>query len=566
MSNRPTGNPEQPRRPLTKRQVAYQTREANLQRRLVLGIGGVLLLALLVIGAGVYYDQIVVPGRDVISVNGQTLTRGQYDRIARDGTIQQIAQSAGFSKLFGSNMNFGEGQGTFSQQVIQLNQQLAQIGTARGRRQPVVDQTVNDWVNTQLVAQGAKNQFQIDPSQGEVDQLIVERLGTVLSEPDAVTDTAEITPTAALSETVTSGTAAEAATPGAEAGAAGTAVVSPTTGPTGTPAPTATPSPSPLPEEATSKVDQIVNIIYDEYTAILRDLPRDAISEVKTPHASPEEFATALRSQYRNMLVEQRVKERLVTTANAEETTEPEQISARHILLKVPEPTATPTPDTTAGETATAGTTATADETATAGETAAAATPSPTLTPDELENLFAERKTEIDAIYERVTADPESFAEVAREESEDEGSAQNGGDLGTFGRGQMVAAFEDTVFALKENEISAPVRTEFGWHVIQRLPEDPETKLERQRQAAFETWQEDLRKNATIVPAPTATPTEIPVPTEAATETAPDEGATTAAPEATPGPDEEGTTGAPVETASPATPAATAPAATTTTP
>ncbi|CAA9230446.1 MAG: hypothetical protein AVDCRST_MAG26-940, partial [uncultured Chloroflexia bacterium] len=61
-------------------------------------------------------------------------------------------------------MNFGEGQGTFSQQVIQLNQQLAQIGTARGRRQPVVDQTVNDWVNTQLVAQGAKNQFQIDPS------------------------------------------------------------------------------------------------------------------------------------------------------------------------------------------------------------------------------------------------------------------------------------------------------------------------------------------------------------------------------------------------------------------
>ena len=557
MSNRPTGNPEQPRRPLTKRQVAYQTREANLQRRLVLGIGGVLLLALLVIGAGVYYDQIVVPGRDVISVNGQTLTRGQYDRIARDGTIQQIAQSAGFSKLFGSNMNFGEGQGTFSQQVIQLNQQLAQIGTARGRRQPVVDQTVNDWVNTQLVAQGAKNQFQIDPSQGEVDQLIVERLGTVLSEPDAVTDTAEITPTAALSETVTSGTAAEAATPGAEAGAAGTAVVSPTTGPTGTPAPTATPSPSPLPEEATSKVDQIVNIIYDEYTAILRDLPRDAISEVKTPHATPAELASALRSQYRNQLVEQRVKERLVETANAEDTSEPEQISARHILLKVPEPTATPTPDTTAGETATAGTTATADETATAGETAAAATPSPTLTPDELENLFAERKTEIDAIYERVTADPESFAEVAREESEDEGSAQNGGDLGTFGRGQMVAAFEDTVFALNENEISAPVRTEFGWHVIQRLPEDPETKLERQRQAAFETWQEDLRKNATIVPAPTATPTEIPVPTAAATESAPEEGATTGSPEETAGP---------VETAGPETSAAPVPAATTTTP
>ena len=534
MSNRPRGNPQQTPRPATKRQVAYQQREANLQRRLVLGIGGVLLLALLVIGAGVIYDQIVVPGRDVISVNGQALTRGQYERITREGTTQQIAQSAAFSKLFGSSMNFGEGQASFAQQVLQLNQQLAQVGTIRGRNQPIVEQTVSEWVDTRLVDEAAKAQFQIDPNQGEIDQMIVSQLGTLLATPETVTNTAELTPTAAISGTATTGTiTAETGTATGESATTATEVASPTSGPAGTPAPTATPSPSPVPEEATSKVGQIVDIIYTEYVAILNDLPRDASSDLRTPHASKEELASALRSQYRTMLVEQRVKEQLVATVNEGDTAEPTEINARHILLKVPRPTSTPTPSPEAGAdgTATVATTATAETVATAGAAETAApTPSPTLGPEQLEALFEERQAEALAIYQQVIANPESFADVASEKSEDESTAPNGGDLGSFGRGQMVGPFEDAAFALKENEISQPVRSEFGWHIIQRLPEDPEAKLERQRQSAFDTWKADLRKNATIVPAPTPTPTSPPVPTEAATETAPDEEATGAAP------------------------------------
>ena len=58
------------------------------------------------------------------------------------------------------------------------------------------------------------------------------------------------------------------------------------------------------------------------------------------------------------------------------------------------------------------------------------------------------------------------FAEMAKSLSEDPGSAKNGGDLGTFGRGRMVKAFEDVAFALKPGEVSEPVLTQFGWHLI----------------------------------------------------------------------------------------------------
>lgn len=63
------------------------------------------------------------------------------------------------------------------------------------------------------------------------------------------------------------------------------------------------------------------------------------------------------------------------------------------------------------------------------------------------------------------------FAEVAERFSDDPGSAQRGGDLGVFGRGRMVAAFEDAAFGLTTpGERSVPVQTSFGWHII-RLEE-----------------------------------------------------------------------------------------------
>ncbi len=77
-------------------------------------------------------------------------------------------------------------------------------------------------------------------------------------------------------------------------------------------------------------------------------------------------------------------------------------------------------------------------------------------------------------IAERVRKNPASFAEVAKKESQDPGSAVQGGDLGFFGRGAMVKPFEDAVFAAKKNDILGPVKSDFGYHVIRVTDIKPE--------------------------------------------------------------------------------------------
>ena len=80
------------------------------------------------------------------------------------------------------------------------------------------------------------------------------------------------------------------------------------------------------------------------------------------------------------------------------------------------------------------------------------------------EYLDSAKRAQIDSIALIVT--PENFAEVAKRESDDRGSSARGGDLGWFGKGMMVKAFEEAVFAMNEGEISKPVRTQYGWHIL----------------------------------------------------------------------------------------------------
>lgn len=73
-------------------------------------------------------------------------------------------------------------------------------------------------------------------------------------------------------------------------------------------------------------------------------------------------------------------------------------------------------------------------------------------------------KAKIEDIRKKITGGL-SFADAAKKFSEGP-SGPTGGDLGWFGRGRMVPAFEETAFTLKPGQVSAPVRTEFGWHII----------------------------------------------------------------------------------------------------
>jgi len=67
----------------------------------------------------------------------------------------------------------------------------------------------------------------------------------------------------------------------------------------------------------------------------------------------------------------------------------------------------------------------------------------------------------------------EDFAKVAKEVSDDPGSAPNGGDLGFFGRGVMTPSFEEAAFSLKPGELSEPVKSQFGYHVIEVMEIKP---------------------------------------------------------------------------------------------
>lgn len=85
---------------------------------------------------------------------------------------------------------------------------------------------------------------------------------------------------------------------------------------------------------------------------------------------------------------------------------------------------------------------------------------------DASESAVAEKKAAADSITARINAG-EAIATLATEFSDDPGSAANGGSLGEFGRGVMVSEFEDVAFGMTEGEVSEPVRSEFGFHIIQ---------------------------------------------------------------------------------------------------
>ena len=80
------------------------------------------------------------------------------------------------------------------------------------------------------------------------------------------------------------------------------------------------------------------------------------------------------------------------------------------------------------------------------------------------DSLDAIKHAEIEEIAKTLT--PENFAETAKAESEDRGSSMRGGELGWFGKGMMVKPFEDAAFSMSVGEISAPVRSQYGWHIL----------------------------------------------------------------------------------------------------
>ena len=103
-----------------------------------------------------------------------------------------------------------------------------------------------------------------------------------------------------------------------------------------------------------------------------------------------------------------------------------------------------------------------------------------------------EAKAKAEALLATIRKAPDTFAEVARKNSQDPGSASSGGDLDFFGKGAMVKPFEDVAFSMRKGAISDVIATDFGYHIIKL------TDIKVPKQRSFEemrpTLEADLKK------------------------------------------------------------------------
>ncbi len=122
-------------------------------------------------------------------------------------------------------------------------------------------------------------------------------------------------------------------------------------------------------------------------------------------------------------------------------------------------------------------------------------------------HILVATEEEAQAVVERLNAG-ENFATVAQEVSTDPGSGPNGGELGWFGTGMMVPQFEEGVAALEPGQVSAPIQSDFGWHIIRLNETRPQeapaldqvrAELEGQvQQEAIEAYVADLEAQAQV--------------------------------------------------------------------
>ena len=83
-------------------------------------------------------------------------------------------------------------------------------------------------------------------------------------------------------------------------------------------------------------------------------------------------------------------------------------------------------------------------------------------------HILVQKQSDAIAILDRIKKG-EKFGKLARELSIDTGSAKRDGNLGFFGRGKMVKEFETAAFNLQVGQISEPIKTQYGYHIIKRL-------------------------------------------------------------------------------------------------
>jgi len=151
------------------------------------------------------------------------------------------------------------------------------------------------------------------------------------------------------------------------------------------------------------------------------------------------------------------------------------------------------------------------------------------------QHILVDTKDLADSIYQQILAGAD-FAETAKQQSNDTGTAENGGDLGWFTHGQMVDEFDQVAFSLQPGQISEPFQTQYGWHIVKVLETDPnramtDQQLTQYRDSIVQDWVDaqkaSMRIKSKVEPTPTPAvssfvppPDAPPLPTAAPSEMA----------------------------------------------
>lgn len=479
---------EQPRKRVSRReQDAQNTRILYA----VLGIAGVLIaLALIGQAANQYY---FIPNKTLASVNGHDITRRDYWKYRSNVLVNQISQYQQYASFF---------QGEQQQQYLAMAQQAsAQLNDVWGSKS--TDQnTLSQMVDDQLYIDGLES-LGLSMSDQDVQNFIDDRFAN----PEAPLFTPTPTPTLIPERAAwATGTAeADAATQTAQAAASAVAgspeaVASPEGAGTVVPAPVeeGTVSASPIAPEAASPAagspiaGTPIAVETNSSPAAGTPLPVGSPAGMASPESTPtpsqdevRQTATANfdtyssqvfdlthmnRDDYIRLVAKPALARDLVNGYFQQQIGQSaEQVHARHILVGT----------------------------------------------EELANK----------LEEELKADPSKFEELAKENSIDTSTAPNGGDLGWFTQGVMVEPFEKVAFSLQPGQISDPVQTQFGWHIIEVIAHEDNRALtdEQITQAVtaesnrWLTTQQEAAKISGIKPTPTPSTQQFVPPADAPT-------------------------------------------------
>lgn len=431
---------EEPRE-LTRKQQRVRAKDRERDRKITLAVAGVFSAVLLIILIGILAEFVFKPNSAVASVGDSNITVRDFRKRV---LYEQNSLENQYIQLQQLEQQFG-GQGFFTSQINQIQATLSSpfsLGVS----------VLDDMIEEAIIADEAESRG-ITVTDEEVEAALREEVAAA----EGAVTVPQATETAAAAAELTATAESWTPTPTATIDATGAITATATAVPTPEPPPT---RPVLADETYQTGLDtlsenlQSFNMTLDDYQDLVR--------------------ARLLREKVSEVIGEERV-----------ETTE-EQVNARHILLReitpTPEPTAVPEGQPTPEPTATA-----------TPLPEGFPTPQPTPGPRSLD----EARALAEELRQRVL-DGEDFGDLAAEYSDDLSNAASGGDLGWFGRGMMVPEFEEVAFSLPVDEVSEPVETQFGIHLIQVLDRDDArvkdegTVQQEQSQAIFDWLQEQL--------------------------------------------------------------------------